>query len=211
MPADPQSLATGRNATRDGRIGAGMSLEMIIKFVLLLVVAAVIVAMIMNVFDGEDPVGGVDEIQNEQEIQTQCQQICDRWKRQDDAVSTAVEYCIQRFTYDADGDGQVQGQTAGSGYNTYCQDGVRCFNLHECTKDFQTLDAETCQDLMCQHYAESGVGAGDAASRIEETFAAGTADDNLGAGTCGIDSVTDATGQDIQTWWDQNFASVDCS
>jgi len=184
-----------------------MSLEMIVKFLVLLVAAAVVIAMFLNVFPSGSPdVGNTQEIQDEQKIKTACQQVCDRWKRGSGltAASAAVDYCTRRFSFDADGDNTVARQYGGSGYNTYCQDGVHCFNLHECTKSYQTLDAETCADIMCDYYSNpevvpSGV---DENARVEEAFAP-VSEDNRGVGTCGLQDAQ-GPGGDINTWWEQN-------
>lgn len=202
--------------TLRGQLSGQMSLEFIVKLLLLLVVAAVVIGMFIGMFPGDaEEIGGVDGLQEETEIVSECQQVCDRWRRATgtDAASHAVEYCTQRFVYDADGTGQVQGETGGTGYNTYCQDGVRCFNLHECDHDFTTLDADTCNDIMCDYFQDPDIvddpSAANAGERVHSFFELGVAEHNSGAGTCGLDDVEGPGGHDINTWWDDNFDSTD--
>lgn len=186
-----------------------MSLELIVKFVILLVAAAIIIAMLIDQLPGGgSDVLNQDKITDEQSIKTSCQQVCDRWKRSSgtSSASAAVEYCTERFSYDADGDSTVSGQFAGAGHNSYCQDGVHCFNLHECrsTQTYQTLDAATCVEIMCDYYQNPEIvdtSAVDPNQRVEDFFAQDVAEDNRGAGTCNIGSATDATGSPINTWW----------
>ncbi|MDY6777268.1 MAG: hypothetical protein SVU32_01260, partial [Candidatus Nanohaloarchaea archaeon] len=99
-------------------------------------------------------------------------------------------------------------QVAGNGFNSYCEDGVHCFNIHECSDDFVKLDAETCKNLMCKYYQSSRVisnpSKSKAGRRIYLLYQPGVAEGNRGAGTCGMNYITDATGLSIKTWWSTN-------
>ncbi len=194
-----------------------MSLEFIVKLLIILVVAAAVIGMFLKMFSGQDlDVAGTDQLKSEQEIRTACQQTCDRWKRASglEASAAAVEYCTQRFVYDADGDGQVMGDTAGAGHSTYCQDGVTCFNVHECEYRFDTLNAETCQEIMCNYFQNPEVvndpSAADAGQRVYDAFEQGVdADEDRGSGTCDLENIEDAAGNPLNTWWQEYYSSTD--
>lgn len=188
-----------------------MSLETAVGFVILIVVAAVVVTLVINVLpsSAEEEVAG--QITDIQTIKGQCRTKCQNWKTSSGLASTssAIEYCIQRFNYDENSDGSLS-QVAGSGFNSYCEDGVHCFNLHTCRNDYEELDAAKCRELMCQYYQNPKVAGSDASKEkagewVYKFFEPGRADKNVGAGTCEIGSVKDATGTTVNTWWNEYF------
>lgn len=192
-----------------------MSLEMIVGFVILLVVASVTIGLFLNVVPtGGDDIGGTGQLRSLQEIRTQCQSRCQDWKTRsgDQALAAAIDYCTERFNYDENQDGSVS-QTAGSGFNTYCEDGVHCFNVYECSKDFEDLTAEKCREIMCEYYQDEqnveDPSQADAGQRVYRFFEPGVAETDRGAGTCGIRTVEDPTGARVNTWWNASFSTND--
>ncbi len=93
------------------------SLEMIIGLVILLVVAAVVISMFLNIF--QEPEVGQQAVERQQ-IEQQCSSLCQGWKEasQENALSAAIDYCTETFTFDANDDGSTSGRV-GEGYNTY--------------------------------------------------------------------------------------------
>jgi len=213
----PATMQQARDVlTSTGRKGQ-KSLEVIVGFVILLVVAAVIISIFLNVTGGGGgDVGNTDSILSENQIRRTCNKICNEWKGKSEsqALDEKVKFCTRRFTFDADNDGTVT-ETAGAGVDTYCEDGVRCFHKVECSKDFVTLDAQECQQALCQYYTEEqGLSPGEANSRLADLFEADVAEEDRGAGTCDIENVEDASGNPIDTWWDNYYdtSSIDpCS
>ncbi len=115
---------------------------------------------------------------------------------------------------DGNGDGRITGERAGSGYNTYCEDGAHCFNVHECRLQAgQKLDAEMCRDILCKYFQNSSVvetpSSDDASAAVRERFELGVAAANRGAGTCNLANVTDAASNPRNTWWKEYFAAPD--
>lgn len=181
-----------------------MSLEMIIGLVILLVVATVTVTMFLDVFESPD----FDEM-GEQEIQRECESLCQDWQDASgqQARINAINYCTETFVHDTDGSGEVRNQVEEQGYNSYCQDGVKCFNVHDCYRDgsigSQELDAEGCVEMMCRYYEDysdelfddQDVGA---ETMITNYFSSGESGE--GIGTCNLEEIQEA-GQTINTWW----------
>ncbi|MDY6789184.1 MAG: hypothetical protein SVV03_04450 [Candidatus Nanohaloarchaea archaeon] len=189
-----------------------MSLEFVVGFVILLVVAGIVIALVLTVFPtaegGEEAVAG--KVLEINQIKSQCRQKCQNWKGATgkSATSAAIEYCIQRYNYDSNDDGSLS-QVGGQGYNSYCENGVRCFNVYSCQNDYQKLDAEKCKELMCEYYQDPEVvedtSKAKAGRRVYRFFQPGKAEKNRGVGTCGLKDVTDATGFQVKNWWTENF------
>ena len=187
------------------------SLEMIVGLIILLVVAAVVISMFLNIFT--EPDIGQDAME-EQEIIQECDSLCQSWQgsQGETAMSNAIEYCTKNFVHDATGDGSTT-SVAGSGYNSYCEDGTYCFNKHTCESGRTTLDAERCRELMCEYYVtvdlplDHGEGIEDlehgielverAENRIEEIFLS----EEKGIGSCDLVGLEDNAGYSVDTWY----------
>jgi len=185
------------------------SLEMIIGLVILLVVAAVVISMFLNIF--QEPDVGQDSVELEK-IRQQCSQACDSWKSQ--GLTGAVEYCTMKFVYDENGDGNTR-QVVRNGYNSYCEDGVHCFNVHTCSPSFETLDAEKCRELLCQAFQQNqGEDPSGASTRIQDYF--DPANEQTGVGSCDLANLQDPTGSQLYTWYNAPsgerdfYDNVDC-
>ena len=183
------------------------SLEMIVGMVILLVVASVVISMFLNIFQEPDV---AEDTLSMSEIELECQEKCSTWKDEtgSSSIAAAIDYCTSRFSHDANGDGTVT-DVAGSGRNSYCEDGVHCFNVQSCEKSFEELDANKCRELMCEYYQDpanaNNPSQESAGERIYAFFEPGVAEGDAGAGTCGINEITDDAGFEQPTWWSQNF------
>jgi|APHM01.1.fsa_nt_gi hypothetical protein len=133
------------------------SLEMIIGLVILLVVAGVVISTFLSQFQ-DNPGSQYEGTLEQEEISRTCQQHCAEYKNSQGikAQTNAIEYCTDTFVYDANGDGTISG-TAGRLYNSYCEDGVKCFNQHTCEVGRTTLDAERCTEIMYEYYTSSQI------------------------------------------------------
>ena len=185
------------------------SLEMIVGLVILLVVASVVISMFLNIF--QTPEVGQDTVEMS-EIERECQTQCNTWKQGAgiNSQSAAVEYCTSRFNYDSNGDGTLS-DVSGTGFNSYCEDGVHCFNVQTCEQDFEQLDAGKCQQTLCDYFQDSQVvgedqaNPHDAGQRIFSYMEPGTSDGDTGVGSCGLNDLQDETGNDVRTWWSTNY------
>jgi len=179
------------------------SLEMIIGLVILLVVAGVVISTFLNQFQ-DNPGSQYDNTLQKEEISRTCQSKCSEYKSAQGVrgQTAAIDYCTSTFNYDADGDGTLS-ETAGRLYNSYCEDGVKCFNVHTCEIGRETLDADRCKEIMQNYYTSSEVGlsASEANSRIEDWYQpSGEGDKTIG--TCGLDKMEETT------WYSSTFEDV---
>jgi len=179
------------------------SLEMIIGLVILLVVAGVVISTFLSQFQ-DNPGSQYEGTLEQEEINRQCQQSCSAYKNSQGikAQTNAIEYCTKTFTYDANEDGTIGG-TAGRLYNRYCEDGVKCFNVHNCEVGRTQLDAERCGEIMYNYYTSSEIRQTptQANQSIAEWYRP-NGDGDKTIGTCGLDQLDPNTNP---TWWSRNF------
>lgn len=195
----------GINTGLNGRKGQ-KSLEMIIGLVILLVVAAVVISMFLDIFENPD-IG--QESVDRSEIEQQCSQKCEQWK--DGSQANVVDYCTSTFAWDNNGDGSTQDMVR-QGYNSYCEDGVHCFNIHSCQRGARTeLDPEGCMEQMCQYFLSDRGGMDDpgaATSRIQDLYSRDAEDG--GYGSCDLPNAMDDAGYEINTWY-HDLQELDCT
>lgn len=162
------------------------SLEFIIGLVILLVVAGTVISVFLGQFD--DGIG--DEFEGEleeQEIERTCDSLCNEFQQREGASGDAAmaEYCTRTFVADTTGDGTTSNR-AGGFYNTYCEDGIKCFNMHDCDLGFDTLNAETCMERMEDAQTID-------ADDVAPFYETGVSDDGRGVGTCDLPDVEEET------------------
>ncbi|AOV94777.1 hypothetical protein AQV86_02520 [Nanohaloarchaea archaeon SG9] len=179
------------------------SLEMIIGLVILLVVAGVVISTFLNQFQ-DNPGDQYENTLQQEEISRTCQSKCSEYKSAQGVrgQTAAIDYCTSTFNYDADGDGTLS-ETAGRLYNSYCEDGVKCFNVHTCEIGQEQLNAERCKEVMKNYYTSSEVGQSEeeANNSIAEWYQPNGESDKT-IGTCGLDEIEEVT------WYSQNFQGL---
>ncbi len=177
---------------------------MIIGLVILLVVAGVVISTFLNQFQNNPGSQYEDTLQKE-EISRTCQSKCSAYKTAQGvkAQTAAIDYCTSTFNYDADGDGTLS-ETAGRLYNSYCEDGVKCFNVHTCEIGRSTLDAERCKQVMENYYTSDRIGlsSSQAESRIAEWYQPNGEGDKT-IGSCNLEDAEQTT------WYSSNFGSLE--
>ena len=176
------------------------SLEMIIGLVILLVVASVVISMFLNIF--QEPEIGQDTVEL-QEIQQECQSKCQDWQNSEDesSLSAALDYCQSTFEHDFNGDGTTS-DVAGNGFNSYCEDGVHCFNVHTCDAGYDTLDYQLCRQLQCEYYTKINNDAFDPQAQQNVHEHIGTIYQQ-NVGSCDLANLQDQAGYSIATWYNQ--------
>jgi len=175
-----------------------MSLEMIIGLVILLVVATVVVTMFLNVF--QSPSEG-ETARSRNEIMQSCESSCQQWRTSSGniAESAAVKYCTETYTFDANGNNKKT-DLVEQGYNSYCEDGVHCFNLHTCESSGtggRVLNAEECKDILTDYFEGQETDVGNIDESVRQA---------VGKGSCDLEGLT-IGGVQTSTWWSENFAT----
>lgn len=163
-----------------------------------LLVFSVLVALYTDTWY-QEPEYGPNEVEMS-DVNESCQQHCEAIQGTEGPrrLSAKVEYCTETYSIDIDGDG-VYG-TAGSGYNTYCEDGVHCFNIHSCQVYGGELTASECRDTMITYYQNvSEVNRTAAIERTNAWFVPDGEDDRT-IGSCGLQNETQ------ETWYSETFA-----
>lgn len=171
------------------------SLEMVIGLVILLVVAGTVISVFLGQFDegvGEQFEGELEM----QEIERTCESSCSEFRQRSgiEGTSAAVEYCTQRFESDVTGDGTTS-NVAGTLYNSYCEDGIKCFNVHECEVGMETLDASSCAEVMEDYYTSDQIGMSTTETReeIAEWYNPVDTEGDKGVGSCDLHEVEEFT------------------
>lgn len=182
-----------------------MSLEMIIGLVILLVVATVVVTMFLNVFQSPD---AGQEAVSQNKIEQSCESSCQDWKSSsgDKADSAAIKYCTETYVYDANGNNKKD-DLIEEGSNSYCEDAVHCFNLHECESSGtggRMLDAETCNEILCDYFDnDDNLQKEDTGKDTWEIVS-----DTMEQGSCDLTDV-EVGGTPINTWYSEYFDGED--
>lgn len=189
-----------------------LSLDMMVQFaIVLLVVLSVSVAVYRFVPDDPPNGGGT---MPETAIENNCQEYCINYQtasNREKRLESAVNYCSERFAADITGDDQLG--MVEQGHMSYCEDGIRCFHVDECSRGNKVLDYETCGIKMCQYYNESE-GMTDPCAiedHIQNLKEPGRAEGNFGAGTCDLGHEIDLNGaEDVRTWLYYFGGELDC-
>lgn len=178
------------------------SLEMIIGLVILLVVAGVVISTFLNQFE-DNPGNQYEDTLKAEEVKRSCQSLCSDYKSAEgiNAQSAAIEYCTSTYNYDEDGDGSLT-ETAGRLYNRYCEDGVKCFNIHTCEIGQDILNADRCKEIMRDYYMTEPLSKDeDAANESIASWYQPNGEDDKTIGSCGLGELED-------TWYSENFQGI---
>lgn len=163
-----------------------------------LILVSVLIALATDTWY-QEPEYGPHELEMS-DVNTTCQQHCEQIQGTTGVsrLSAKVEYCVRKFSVDIDDDGLYG--TAGSGYNTYCEDGIHCFNIHSCQVYGGELTASECRDTMITYYQNvSEVNRTEAVNWTKSWFMPDGEQDRT-IGTCGLQNETQ------ETWYSENFA-----
>jgi hypothetical protein len=137
-----------------------------------------------------------------EEVEAVCSEKCGRMNALEDreALEKAVSYCGERLSV-----GDLRGKTVGSGYNTYCSQGARCFNVHSCEFRGRNLNSENCRQIMCKFFED----ASDTNETVKKYYEPGKIEGDFGAGKCELSNITDSAGYEVPNWWTENFKGDD--
>lgn len=183
------------------------SLEFVIGLVILLVVAGTVISVFLDQFEN-DPGDQWEGQIEEQQIQSECNSLCNQYEQRSGSAgrSAALEYCTNRYEADLTDSGNTD-EIAGGFTNQYCEDGIHCFNVADCSVGRTNLDADGCEELLREHYTEevglplnsSDPDKRTASKEIASWYNPDETEGNRGIGSCELDEVQ------VDTWWHLHF------
>lgn len=164
-------------------------------------ISALILVVVGFIQDSSSDIRNSDVLDSElEEVKLSCSQTCNEVSAREgeDAFQKAVEYCVERFSVGK------SGERAGNGYNSYCSDGVRCFNVNSCSFQGTELNAQGCREILCKSFEDSE----NQEERVKDYYEKNRAEGDFGAGTCDLSNVEDSAGYSVSTWWTENYGDV---
>lgn len=134
------------------------SLEMIVGLIILLVIAAVVIAMALNVL--KTPELGPSEADK---FVQDCNSLC--------TANNVHEYCTKKFTgISWNKDTRATGELVDVNIWKACEGGIYCFLATDCDKFGGSADLDYCRSFLCQTYTDQYGNTNDASARLQEIF-----------------------------------------
>jgi hypothetical protein len=130
----------------------------IILTILLLIISLFIFLRLFTSIVRMDTLPKIDDFQqvyNYNRERIRCGNLCNTFTSNGCTdMMAAVSYCREKVSVDINGDGRTgnkgaYGVVAGT---PYCEDGLYCFHMYECSCGNFTLDSKNCLSLMCDFY-----------------------------------------------------------
>jgi hypothetical protein len=138
------------------------ALEIVFSMFILIVVTFVVIRLFTGVVT-PSTLPNIQEFKDTYNYQTEkqkCDNLCNRFidsNCQD--YSAATSYCVQKVSLSIDGNSVTAeprhyGMIAGL---PYCEDGLYCFHISDCTCGAVVLDAKRCKYILMDYYKTSGL------------------------------------------------------
>ncbi len=131
---------------------ANMSLETIVGFIILLVVAGVIISMILTRIS-PDALPYKEVEMQQMEFKNKCTALC--------TETSSLDYCRYSFEGGVDGtdwngDGRKNELISIGEYVTWdvCEERIYCFSMVPCDRRFGSIPAKGCASALCQAYLD---------------------------------------------------------
>jgi len=173
---------------------ANMSLETIIGFIILLVVAGVIISMILTRINSDSLPYKEIEMQ-QMEFKNKCDALC--------TESSSLDYCRYYFEggkdgTDWDGNGGKNELISIGEYVTWdvCEERIYCFSMVPCDRRFGSSPAKGCASALCQAYLDKYKG--------NVTKANAAVHDKIKPGACRLPANIE------DNWFEQYFPADVC-
>ena len=174
-----------------------LSLDFAVQIVIILVVVSAVIGAFVRYLPRDTSEIGGQELAKRGQIETECRNSCldiNTAATEREKLEETVDYCTAKFRSDLDQNKRLT--IEGAGYNTYCEDGIRCFHMHECDIDGEKLDARRCVEKLCQYYTErEGMDTLTATDQIDRLYGDEVQEGIYGIGSC------DLEGTDTNNWY----------
>lgn len=181
----------------------GLSLDMVIGMLILLVVAMVVINLfIKTIKRGEE----ASQFSWEFQFKEKCEQLCQDYKS-----TRSIEFCKTRVqdvlpNYDFDwNDNNIKREKIKVGLWEVCEDAIYCFHIDTSCKDILTM--EKCRELLCQELLEKYKYYNASANRwmCNYTLANNTLTKIVVPGSCSLPS------EKFENWWMSRFNESRCA
>jgi len=193
------------------------ALELIFTMFVLIIVVFVIVRMFiqqMRLEEIQKPLEQWKEVNMYQQAKSECEIYCEAFRNNPGDLNVIKDYCTHKAKVDLDGDGKTYenlrpGQLAQGRVVAevpYCEDGIYCFHIYECSYGSIVLDAETCLRYLCNYYTTMvGYDPDIAMAAVKKVVHWGTCDPNK------VYTVLNGVKITPSWWWEKaGYNSPDC-
>ena len=192
------------------RSSGALSLDFAVQIVIILVVVSAVITAFVSYLPRDTSEIGGQELAKRGQIETECRNRCNEIKTastEREKLEKTVDYCTAKFRSDLDQNSRLTKE--GAGYNTYCEDGIRCFHMHECDTGSGKLTARRCVEKLCEYYTEKeGLDALDATDQIDRLYIKKDQEGIYGIGSCDLEGTdTDNWYKELQTLKEKNEAA----
>lgn len=133
------------------------ALEIVFGTFLLLIITFILINLINKIVTKKTIIEPLQEFSQAYEFsqeEIKCQNLCEKYITNDCNLRDAVNYCLSKVYIDINGNKQ-SGESNVGGFVAnlpYCEDGLYCFHLYDCTCNTYKLNPENCRKILCQYY-----------------------------------------------------------
>lgn len=141
------------------RKGVSAALEIIFIVIILIVVTFIIIRFFTGVV-GPSSLPNIQDFRETYDYERQrqyCENLCNRYTQGGcKDYDAATSYCLQSIALSIDGNNapKERGHYGMVANLPYCEDGLYCFHIHDCSCGYYRLDAKNCLIVLQTYYTE---------------------------------------------------------
>ncbi|MBU5688681.1 MAG: hypothetical protein KQA41_00420 [Candidatus Aenigmarchaeota archaeon] len=133
------------------------ALEIVFGMLLLVIVTFVLIRLITNIVTEKkvtQPLQEFDQAYRFSQELAKCKDLCSKYISNDCNIRDAVNYCLSKVNIDINGNKKTGEKFVGGlvANLPYCEDGLYCFHIDDCSCGTFKLDPENCRKILCQYY-----------------------------------------------------------
>ncbi|MBU5688481.1 MAG: hypothetical protein QW350_01620 [Candidatus Aenigmatarchaeota archaeon] len=133
------------------------ALEIVFGMLLLVIVTFVLIKLITNIVTEKkvtEPLQQFDQAYKFSQEVAKCKDLCSKYLTNDCNIRDAVDYCLTKVNIDINGNKKTGENYAGGlvANLPYCEDGLYCFHIDDCSCGTYRLNPENCRKILCQYY-----------------------------------------------------------
>ncbi len=133
------------------------ALEIIFGMFILIIVVLVLIRMFTAIVTPKKIQEQLVNFESAYQItaeQASCSQLCDNYQDSGCSRRAAASYCLKKINIDISGDKRPGEPYRGNYVNNipYCEDGLYCFHINDCSCGNYKLTPERCIRILCDYY-----------------------------------------------------------